>query len=334
LWLIALAIGIVLVGQRRLFGWRELWVGVGLAAALALPSVIWQFGQGWPFVELVRNANQKDLVFTPVAFALNQLFVFDPLFAPIWLSGLIAPFALRELRALRFIPVAYALTAAAIVASGGKDYYLAPAVPPLFVLGAVALEHVVRSARVRAAYLCVALAVAAIGAPMALPILAPDRLAAYERALHVAPKAQERGDSGDAVPPLFSDMLGWHVFVDQVGSAYDELPANERAGTAILVGNYGEAAALDLYGRPYGLPPALSAHNQYFLWGLRGQHPVNLLRVQFHPERLRPYCRAMRVVATTNAPYARDFENGRAIAFCRGVHPNLAVLWPTLKIYI
>jgi hypothetical protein len=36
--------------------------------------------------------------------------------------------------------------------------------------------------------------------------------------------------------------------------------------TAILAADYGEAAALDVYGERDGLPPALCGQNQYFLW--------------------------------------------------------------------
>jgi hypothetical protein len=58
------------------------------------------------------------------------------------------------------------------------------------------------------------------------------------------------------------------------------------------------------------------------------------LRVQNDPEKLRPYCAQMRVVATTESTYARAFENGKAIAFCRDLHPPLAQLWPDLVFLI
>ena len=35
-------------------------------------------------------------------------------------------------------------------------------------------------------------------------------------------------------------------------------------------GNYGEAAAIDIYGSRLGLPPAISGHNNYWIWGPRG----------------------------------------------------------------
>jgi hypothetical protein len=42
---------------------------------------------------------------------------------------------------------------------------------------------------------------------------------------------------------------------------------DERAGAAILASNYGEAAAIDVYGETDSLPPAISGNSQYFLWG-------------------------------------------------------------------
>jgi hypothetical protein len=132
---------------------------------------------------------------------------------------------------------------------------------------------------------------------------------------------------------VFADQLGWRDFSAQVRNAWSRIPASERARTSIKVDNYGEAAALDVYDVGAGLPPSLSGHNQYFLWGLRGQYPVNLLVVQDHPEKLAPYCRETTVLATTSSPDAMNYENGKAIAYCRGLRVDLRALWPSLKNY-
>jgi hypothetical protein len=211
---------------------------------------------------------------------------------------------------------------------------LAAAYPSVFAIGGVAIESLVRRAFVRAVYASAAVAVALIGAPLALPVLPPATLIAYERTLHLSADVQERGDRGDALPPTFADMFGWHDFVAEVAFAYRRLPPSDRARTAILVDNYGEAAALDIYGPAYGLPPALSGHNQYFLFGRRGQNASNLLRIQAHPERLRPYCAQTLDLGVTASRYARSFENGKSILFCKNVHPSLASLWPQLKRFI
>jgi 4-amino-4-deoxy-L-arabinose transferase-like glycosyltransferase len=334
LWLAALGIGLIVTPQRRILAYRELWIGVALAALIAAPSIVWQAQHGWPFATLVRNAGLKDAAVRPLAYMINQIVIFNPLSAPVWIAGLVAPFAIAELRAMRFLPIAYALTAVATIAGGGKDYYLAPAYPALFAIGAVIAERAIRAGVVRTAYAAVIVALAAVIAPLALPILSPATLIAYERALHLAPQQQERGDAATVLPSTFADMLGWHDFVREVAAAYDTIAPADRAATSILVDNYGEAAAVDLYGPAYGLPPALSGHNQYGFWGLRGQTPRNLLRVQDNPARLRPYCAQMRVVATTSSIYARACENGKAIAFCRDLHPPLAQLWPDIVFLI
>jgi hypothetical protein len=331
LWLGALALGLLCFPERRILARRELWLGVAIATIIALPSLIWQSLNGWPFIELVHNAGHKDAAVAPFAFAVQQIFALNPLLAPVWICGAIAPFTMRALRNVRFLPIAFLITAIAIVAGHGKDYYLAPAYPSLFAVGAVAWERIVRSAAARAAYLALATAFSVVIAPLTIPILAPASLIAYVRALHLAPQQQESADQGDLIPSWMADMLGWHDFVREVGTAYASLSPAERAATAVLVTNYGDAAALDIYGGEYGLPPALSGHNQYYYWGLRGQNPQNVLDVDRDTSGLAAHCAQVKTLGTTASRYARSFENGQTISLCHGVHPSLEKLWPATK---
>ncbi|MDB5043652.1 MAG: hypothetical protein JWN27_4378 [Candidatus Eremiobacteraeota bacterium] len=329
-WLVALAVGVALTPERRLFGRRELWIGLALTVLIAAPSVVWQAANGWPFAELLRAAAGKNADVPPVAFMLNQIVVMNPLLAPIWIAGLAAPFVWRDLARARFIPIAYVVVTVLIVAGHGKDYYVAAAYPTLFALGGVALERVVRSASARAVYLGVAVALSALIAPVAMPILPPEALGGYMRSLHFTPQQQEKGFAGTALPQEFADQLGWRDFVREVGAAFEALPPDVRARTAVLVDNYGEAAAIDVYGSPYGLPSALSGHNQYALWGLRGQEPQHILRVHRRSE---AYCRDVRVVGTTASPYAMAFENGKTITFCRDLTSGPAQFFSGLKFF-
>ena len=54
-----------------------------------------------------------------------------------------------------------------------------------------------------------------------------------------------------------------------VARVYNALPPDLRRQTAIFGQNYGQAGAIDLFGPKYGLPPAISGHQSYFLWGPR-----------------------------------------------------------------
>ena len=59
------------------------------------------------------------------------------------------------------------------------------------------------------------------------------------------------------------------IWLTVISGVYHNIPASERAGCAILAGNYGEAGAIDYYGPKLGLPKAISGHNSYFDWGPR-----------------------------------------------------------------
>jgi hypothetical protein len=104
------------------------------------------------------------------------------------------------------------------------------------------------------------------------------------------------------------------------------------------VDDYAEAAAIDLYGHVYGLPSALSGHNQYFFWGLRGQTPSNILYVHgseaWKDAALRPpgaTCTATKALGTTHSKFALVFETRKSMTLCTGMQPHLATLWPSLR---
>ena len=57
---------------------------------------------------------------------------------------------------------------------------------------------------------------------------------------------------------------------------YAKIPEAEKARTAILAGNYGEAGAINLYGRKDGLPEVISGTNTYW-WRGYGAEPSEVV---------------------------------------------------------
>jgi hypothetical protein len=52
----------------------------------------------------------------------------------------------------------------------------------------------------------------------------------------------------------------------------------------ILIGNYGQAGAIDFYGQELELPKAISGHQNYYYWGLRGYTGEVVLLIGMRPE--------------------------------------------------
>jgi hypothetical protein len=333
MWLIGLAVGIIATPERRILLWRQCWTAVALAVLLAAPSLVWQAMHGWPFFSAVFQPAVAGRAYlgTPASFAFWQIIRMNPVLCPLWLAGLVAPFLLDHLRSVRFLSIAAAVATLIDYGGGGKDYYLFPVYPTLLAVGAVAFGRIAR--RMAAIWLAAAFASSAAMAPAVLPILAPETLGPYLDRTGLRPPPNEWAAIGAPLTQLFSDELGWRELERQVASVYHSLPETDRRRAAIMASNYGEAAAIDVYGRSDGLPAVLSGENQYFLWGTHGFVGDIVVRIGGNPERWRRICRSVETATTFGVSYAMPYENGRPIFICRGLQVPLDQIWPRFKRY-
>jgi hypothetical protein len=324
-------VGLLLTPERRIFAWRELWIGVGIAAVVAAPSMIWQQVHGWPFLTVVANHSQTILTGTPVEFALHQLVAINLLLAPLWIAGLLGPFLRPALKPLRFLSIAFVGAAILDFKTGGKDYYLYAAYPTMFVVGALTCAGL--RPVLTGVWLAASTALFAIGAPMVLPLLSPQALERYMSRLHFKQRPDEKAAIGAPLTQVFSDEMPWRVLEQQVAMIYRSLPESERARTAIIASNYGEAAAIDVYGRRDGLPPALTGQNQYFLWGPHGYDGSVIIHINGEERTWQHYCQQLTVAGTFGAAYAMPYENNRPILLCHVLRANLSATWERFKRY-
>ena len=152
---------------------------------------------------------------------------------------------------------------------------------------------------------------------------------AYEKALGFGPPKTEVNHRGP-LPQLFGDQFGWEELVAEVARIYRSLTPEDRARTAIFANNYGEAGAVDLFGPKLGLPPAISAHQSYFLWGPRGFRGDVVIVLQDDRESLERICASVEQAGTHFHPWGMAEENN-PIFVCRGLKTTLVELWPKLK---
>jgi hypothetical protein len=346
-----IVVGLLLTPQRRVFLNPWIWMG-GLAAFLIfLPNLLWNIHNHWPFVQLMHNirADGRDVVLPLPQFFLQQTLLIEPLTAPIWIRGLIAFFVSAALKPYRVLAWCYLVSFTVFFVLHGKNYYLSPIYPMLLAAGAVAIEALIERRKVgapdvesvrvgpnRLAWLkpvivIILLAGGAQVAPLAVPILSPDTFLAYLKYLPIKPPVMEHSHERALLPQWFADQFGWQEIVAETAKGYARLSPEERPGCGIFAQDYGQAGAIDFFGPHYGLPPALSGHQTYWLWGPRGYSGKCLVVLGDSRERLEGLFEHVEYIGTSaDNPYALEKEI--SIYICRGAKfGTLADLWPQLK---
>ena len=331
---VALGGGLVLSSHRRLLGTRGPWIAAGIALALFLPHVIWQGANGWPTLEFMENAKRyKIAAFSPVAFFGEQVLQMNPLYAPVWFTGLGFLLFSKRLSRFRLLAFVFLIAFAVFAVQRSKPYYLGAAYVPLFAAGACAVEQIAR--RHRWILTGVTGTAAAFGlalSPMAIPVLPVEAFVRYQERTGLAPRAAENNTLG-VLPQHFADRFGWETMTETVASVYHALPDGERERAAILCGNYGEAGAITYYGRRHALPPAISTHNSYFLWGPGESEIEVFVVVGFPEEAVRGAFAQVEYAATIESDWAMPYESNQPVLVARGLLRPMAEAWESARNY-
>jgi len=238
-----------------------LWGGGALAMLIFLPHLIWQVRNGWPTIEFMRNSIALHGA-SPIEFLLFQLQGINPFNLPIWLAGLFFYLFSRRGKTYRMMGIIYVSIFILLILQGTRAYYLAVAYPMLFAGGAVLIESFAERGKWRRRILkpvivTALVAYTALTLPFVLPVLPPKQLLAYQESLGIPAE----------VPQILADRLCWEEFVAEVARVYETLPEKDRKECGIFTDLYHTAGAIDFFGKKYGLPPARSNHNNYWLWG-------------------------------------------------------------------
>jgi Dolichyl-phosphate-mannose-protein mannosyltransferase len=326
-------VGLLLTEHRRLLRTKWLWMGGAVAFLLFLPNLLWNMHYGFPFLELQENIRKagRNVALPPAKFLLEEALTMLPLTVPVWLGGLCFFFARPQGKPFRFLGWACVVTAVTIMALDPRVYYLFPAFPILFAGGGVLWEQWLGAPRlgwVKPAYGALMVLAGALLAPTLIPLLPPGTYIRYAASTHLQQPRIENYDLGP-LPQLFADQFGWPEMAATVAGVYNSLSPDVRARTAIFAENYGEAGAIDLFGPRYRLPPAISGHQNYFLWGPRGYTGESII-VMGRNEALTSQCNSVRKMAHVSQPYAMPREN-LDVFYCEGLKQPLTQLWSRLK---
>ncbi len=333
-----MGIGLLLTPQRKTLKDKWPYIAAGIAFLIWSPNLLWQFQNDWPFFEHMRILAETQLSHVdPVGFLLVQLLM-NLYSSPVWIAGLIALFFSQKLKRYRPIGWMYLSLLAVMLLLNGKVYYLAPAYPMLLAAGAVVIEAFVQRMNqqwIKPVILTILISGSLILLPIGIPVFSvPGMIKYFEfSSRYLGTGEALRWETGKLheLPQDYADMLGWEEMVNTIAKTYHRLPDSLRSDCAIFAANYGEAGAIDYYGKNFNLPRCISKAGSFWSWGYRDYNGEQVIIVGFDREDVLYFYEDVKPGEPFQYPHAR--ESGSPIFISHQPRMSLTEIWQILKKY-
>ncbi|MFD6158072.1 glycosyltransferase family 39 protein [Nocardia sp. NPDC060256] len=291
-----LLVAIAIVGPRELLRRPMLWLGAGIGLLIALPTLLWQAGNGWPQLRMgaVVASEADALAGGRPGVAISLIVMAGIAGTVLSLYGLWRLLRAEELRAYRFLGMTAVVLYVFFVITDGRPYYLGGLYGALCAAGAVGFQQ--------------------------------RRLAGGRRGWVVWPAyvlsiAAAAGLLAVAAVSTKTDVP--HAIVQRTVTAYQSLPAQDRDSTIVMGQSYIIAAYLDVYARPGELPAAFSTNRSYGYFPPPPDSAHNVLYIGTAPDELRDHFASCRKLI--------DDDEDQAVWLCSDRRTSWQQLWPQLR---
>lgn len=321
-----LVVAMLLTPMRKHFKSSWLYGAGGIVLLIFLPNLIWQINNGWPTLNFLLNLKAGVMSgISALQFVAGQLLYLHPFNAVLWISGLVFFLFSKTGKPYRVLGWIWLVVFVLLVFTKSKIYYLSPAYPALLAGGGIALERWVLR-RGKAWLKPVIITILFLGgtamAPLSLPIF---NINTTEKYIH--------GVTFGAFKNIYEltkdlrGMFGWKERVEAVADVYNSLPPEEQKRTVIFAAGYGNAGAIDYFGKAYGLPNAVSLAMTYWLWGLPEGPIDTVIGVGFSKETMNKLYNQVELAASVELKNVNPWNNPFPVTVCRQPKYTLQHLW-------
>lgn len=306
---------------------KWLWLGVAASLLIFLPNLIWQIQNNFVSLDFLRDIRERD-----VRIGRTQNFLPDQLeltlfTLPLAILGLFFYLASKTGRTFRAAGYLYVIPLITFLVAKGRGYYLAPAYPVLYAGGAVFGAELIKEVRL-------VWRLSLWGLAWASVVMTISFAAAFF--VPMAPVDSGWARQAFKVNGDFREEIGWPELVHKLAQVRDSLGVADRSRFGILAGNYGEAGAINLYGKEYGLPEAICGTNSFWARGYGDPPPETLIVIGFSGEFGDQYFESCEVVGHITNKYGvanEETTDHSDILLCRHLRQSWPKFWKTFRRY-
>jgi hypothetical protein len=266
-------VGVVLSQARHYLRSPWFWAGIGLALLIFLPNFIWLVRHDFISYRFLQHIHVRDVGEGRAnGFWRDQAMICINLAAvPLCIAGFIGFARDRRYRMLAWMAL---VPVVLFWAAKGRGYYTAGVYPALAAMGAVRAERwtskigTLGKISVRTLYFAAFVFISVYVCAVIIPFAQSGPLKQFA--------LRNNGD--------LREEFGWNELVQTIAGIRDSLPPQQQATVGILVGNYGEAGAVEMLGPALHLPPPISITNSAWLRGYPAQLPDPIILVGIRRE--------------------------------------------------
>lgn len=266
--LLSLLIALPFTRHRKLFANKHFYWAILLSLIIISPNLYWQYSNGWPVISHMNELSESQLVnVNRVDYLKDQvLFFFNSVF--LLILAFIGFFFYDSFKQYRLVFLTFVFVHLFFILLRGKSYYSLGLFPVMLSFGSVYLEKRLSRGGLRKLRLVVPLAIIAFFIPFAnvlLPLKSPSAIAENGELFKKLGLLRWEDGKEHALPQDFADMLGWEEMARKTETAFLQIPLAERKRAIIIADDYGQAAAINYYGKEF-LPDAVSFNTDYINW--------------------------------------------------------------------
>jgi hypothetical protein len=253
---------------RTLFINRYFWYGVLAGTLVFIPNLIWQAVNSFPVINHMKELKETQLVnVDQAAFLLEQLII--PAAASLLtVAGLIYLLISEKAVKFRFLGLVIIGVIIIIMLLHGKNYYTQGIFPFLIAAGAVFWEKVLRKTWMKASMIMLLIILTLPILPIGIPVYGTSRLIKYFSDIGTRYGmdfiCRFEDNSIHSLPQDYADMLGWEELALIANEAWQMVP--DKKAAFIYCENYGQAGAITVIGKKYGLPEAVCFNESFRYW--------------------------------------------------------------------
>lgn len=315
-------LAILISDHRRLLFSKYVIYAIIVGLIIMSPNIIWQVNHNFAVVTHMRELYRTQLVYvSPGTFLSEQLMTNFPSIL-IWIAGLAGVIFLRQEKKYRVFGYIFLIVVTLFLLAKGKAYYTLGVYAMMFAFGGYILEKYFL--RGLPAILIFSFIISLLLLPFGLPVLPQKQLkdycAFFSKYITPDPMRSEN-NTYYPIPQDYMDMTGWDELAKLACLAYNELDSVQKNSCTIYANNYGQAGALDFYGKRYNLPTPVCTNDSYIFWAPDSLTSKNFIVSDDELGDIPSLFNSFRVIGEINNDCFR--ENGLKVFLCQDPKPLL-----------